>query len=272
MKRAYGLTELSKRLEAFRSVQLLRDDPNAPRWWVVALGAAVLVILIFGTWYAGRQSGSIQDERLSSALNQLTQQVASMKVQLEDERAKRRETEKALISVGKNSMVDQQAQMRRQILELEAAAGQYKAIIDRQERALADNLRLLSALSTPGAHLFLMKDSDAAAHCTAYALVVENLKVLVIASNLPKLNIQRQFQLWVERTKDPKIVSGGAFSAADDNRVVLEFDDPSVISDISLIEVTDEPRGGSSEPSGTKLLFVNPESPSEQQKQSSFSR
>jgi anti-sigma-K factor RskA len=131
---------------------------------------------------------------------------------------------------------------------------------------LADNLRLLSALSTSGAHLFLMKDSDAAAHCTAYALIVENLKILLIATHLPKLGQQRQFQLWVERSKDPKIVSAGAFTAADDNRVVLEFDDPSVMSDISLIDVTDEPHGGSSEPTGTKLLFVNPEIPAEQHK------
>jgi hypothetical protein len=266
MKRDIRLAELSKKFEAFRSVQLLRDDPNAPRWWVVALAAAVLVILIFGTWYAGRQSGSIQDEGLSSALNQLTQQVASMKLQLDDERAKRRDTEKALISAGKNSVIDQQAQMRRQILELEAAAGQYKAIIDRQERALADNLRLLSALSTPAAHLFLMKNSEAAANCTAYALVVENSKILLIASNLPKLENQRQFQLWVERTEDPKLLSGGLFAAGDDNRGLLEFEDPSLISHISLIAVTDEPRGGSSEPTGTKLLFANPEVPTEQHK------
>lgn len=260
------IAELSKKLEAFRSLQLLRDESDTPRWWVVALGAAILVILICGTWYAGRQSASIQDRGLSSALNQLTQQVASMKVQLDDERTKRQEVERALISVGKNSTIDQQAQTRRQILELQAAAGQYKAIIDRQERALADNLRLLSALSTSGAHLFLMKDSDAAAHCTAYALIVENLKIVFIATNLPKLGQQRQFQLWVERSKDPKIVSAGAFTAADDNRVVLEFDDPSVMSDISLIDVTDEPHGGSSEPTGTKLLFVNPEIPAEQHK------
>jgi hypothetical protein len=260
------IAELSKKLEAFLRLQLLSDDSNAPRWWIVALGAAILVILIFGTWYAGRQSASIQDQGLSSTLNQLTQQMASMKLQLDNERTKRQEIERALISVGKNSLVDQQAQMRRQILELEAAAGQYKAIIDRQERAFADNLRLISALSTPGAHLFLMSDSDAAAHSTAYVLVVENLKVLLIASNLPKLDRQKQFQLWLERTKDPKIVSGGAFTAGDDNRVVLEFDDPSLISDIALIDVTDEPRGGSSEPTGRKLLFISPVTSAEQRK------
>jgi Anti-sigma-K factor rskA len=260
------IAELSKKLEAFRNLQLLRDDSNEPRWWIVALSAAILVILIFGTWYAGRQSGSIQDEGLSSALNQLTQQVASMKLQLDDERAKRHEIERALISAGKNRMIDQQAQMRRQILELEAAVGQYKAIIDRQERALADNLRLLSALSSPAAHLFLMKDSEMAANCTAYALVVENSKIVLIASNLPKLENQRQFQLWIQRTEDPKMVSGGVFAAGDDNRSLLEFDDPPFISHISLIEVTDEPHGGSSQPTGAKLLFINPENPAEQQK------
>jgi len=260
------IAELSKKLEAFRSRQLLRDESSAPRWWTVALGVAILVILICGTWYAGRQSASIQDRGLSSALNQLTQQVASMKLQLDDERTKRREVERALISLGNNSMIGQQAQMRRQISELEAAAGQYKAIIARQERAFADNLRLLGALSTPAAHLFLMKDADAARNCTAYALVVENSRILLVASNLPKLDNQRQFQLWVERTKDPKIVSGGIFTAGDDSRVVLEFDDPSLISNVSLIEVTDEPRGGSSEPTGTKLLFVNPENPDGQHK------
>jgi len=62
------------------------------------------------------------------------------------------------------------------------------------------------------------------------------------------------------------MISGGVFAAGDDNRSVLAFDDPSFISHISLIEVTDEPRGGSSQPTGAKLLFINPENPAEQQK------
>jgi hypothetical protein len=146
--------------------------------------------------------------------------------------------------------------MRRQILELQAEIGQYKAIMQRQERALSDNLRLLDALSTPGAHLFFLKGTGIAANCTAYALVVENSKIVLIASSLPKLDHERQFQFWVVRKEEPKIVSAGMFTP-DDNRVVLEFEDPSLISNISLIQVTDEPRGGSSEPTGPKLLFVS---------------
>ena len=85
---------------------------------------------------------------------------------------------------------------------------------------------------------------------------------MLITSNLPKLDKQREFECWIFRKKDPKIVSAGNFTPHDDNRAVLEFADPSVVSDISLIEVTDEPRGDNSDqPTGTKLLFVSPENP-----------
>jgi anti-sigma-K factor RskA len=259
------LADLRKKFEASQNVQLLRDSPNGPRWWIVALSIAILVILVCGTWYAGRQSAIIQDQRLSSTLDQVTQQMASLKLQLAEERAERQDAERALTSVGKSSMVHQQIQLRRQISELQAAVGQYKGIIDRQESAENDNIRLLSSLSAPGARLFSMKNSRAAAHCTAYALILENTKLVLIASNLPKLDKQRQFQCWIVRKKDPKIVSAGIFTPHDDNRAVLEFEDPSVISDISLIEVTDEPRGDNSEqPTGRKLLFVSPENPARQ--------
>src|SRR5437868_7630672 len=134
-----------------------------------------------------------------------------MKLQLDDERAKRREVEKALNSGGNSNVLDQQARMRRQILELQAEIGQYKAIMERQERALSDNLRVLNALSTPGAHLFLMKGTGTAANCTAYALIVENSKIVLIANNLPKLDEKRQFQFWVIRKEEPKTVSAGMF-------------------------------------------------------------
>jgi anti-sigma-K factor RskA len=253
------IAELRKRFEALQHIQLFRDSSNAPRWWIVALGTAILVILVCGTWYAGRQSATIQDQRLSSVVDQMTEQMASLKLKLDEERAKRQDTERALASVGQSSVMRQQTQMRRQIVELQAAVGQYKAIIDRQESALADNLTLLSALSTPAARLFLMKTSGGAAHCTAYTLIVDNAKAVLVASNLPRLDKQRQFQYWIVRKKDPKIVSAGVFTPRDDNRAILEFDDPSLISDISSIEVTDEPRGGNSEPTGPKLLFVSPE-------------
>jgi competence protein ComGC len=249
------------KFQALRTFQLPRDSSNVPRWWIVALGIGILVLLVCGTWYAGRQSASIQDRGLSAALDQMTQQLASFKLQLDEERAMRQEAERALKSVGKSGIIDQQMQMRRQIVELQAAVGQYKAIIERQERARADNLSLLSALSTPGARLLLMKHSEGAVDCTAYVLIVKKLRLMLIASKLPRLGNQRQFQCWIMRKKDPKIVSAGVFSPDEENHAIVEFEDPSVLSEISLVEVTEEPRGGSSEPTGRKLLFVSPENP-----------
>jgi len=172
---------------------------------------------------------------------------------------RRQEAEKSLQAAGQGAHTDEQSQTQRQLLELEAEVSQYKTIVDRQQRSLADNLRLLKALSAPRAHLFTMKGSEIASDCTAYSLLVVKSRVVLVASNLPKLAENKQFQFWLLRNKEPKIVSAGVFSPDDENHAVVDFEDPSVLTDISIFEVTDEPRGGSSEPTGVKLLTASTE-------------
>ncbi len=75
-----------------------------------------------------------------------------------------------------------------------------------------------------------------------------------MASRLPKLADGRQFQLWALRRQNPKMVSAGVFSADEDSCALMNFDDRSVLSDLALLEVTDEPQGGSAEPTGAKLM------------------
>ena len=154
------LADLRKKFDASQDIQLPRDSQDAPRWWIVALGVAILVILVCGTWYAGRQSATIQDQRLSSALDQMTQQMASLKLRLAEEIAERHDAERALTSVGKSSMVHQQTQMRRQISELQAAVGQYKGIIDRQESTSNDNIRLTRLTLRSGGAVILDENCE----------------------------------------------------------------------------------------------------------------
>ncbi len=47
--------------------------------------------------------------------------------------------------------------MRQQLLQAEAQANQYKAILEREKEASIDNSRLVRALASPGAHLLPMK-------------------------------------------------------------------------------------------------------------------
>jgi hypothetical protein len=146
------------------------------------------------------------------------------------------------------------ASLRKQLLQTQAEANQYKEVIQVEQQALAHNTQLLDALSSPGAHLLPMKGSEAAEDSTAYALIVESSRMVFLASNLPDPPAGKQYQLWLLRRQDPKLVSAGVFSPDDKKRVVMNFDTPSVLSDIAELEVTEEPSGGSEAPSGNKLL------------------
>jgi anti-sigma-K factor RskA len=145
--------------------------------------------------------------------------------------------------------------LRQQLLQSQAEANQYKEVIELEQNALLQNTKLLSALSSPGAHLLPMKGADIAVDTTAYALIVESSRMVFVASNLPKLSEGRQYQLWVLRRQEPKLVSAGVFTPDEGHRALMDFGEPSVLSDIAEVDVTDEPAGGSEKPTGDKVMM-----------------
>ncbi len=251
--RLIQIAELSKKVLTFPKTISLSQPSQAARWGLMAGGAA-LAVLVVAAWYAGHASGALDEQRLNASLILITQQLSSTQLRVNEQTTKIRELENALHSSGKTAAVDQQSVVQRHLLQAQAQAEQYKAILDREQQAIAENTRFLSALSNPGARLVPLKGSDVAAATTAYALFIENSKLLFVASNLPKLAEGRQFQLWLIRKQEPKIVSAGVFSADDDSGAVMSFDEASVLSDVSLFRVTDEPNRGSPAPTGPKLL------------------
>lgn len=211
-------------------------------------------LLLLATWHAGQESAQLDEQRLRAELNHLRETVASTQLQLDHERAKAETVDRPAKTSMSQAASELQTTLRQQLLKAQAEANQYKAILEREQQSYVNNSRLLRALSSPGAHLLPMKGLETAADSTAYALVVENSRVVFVASNLPKLPSGRQFQLWLVRKQDPKIVSAGLFISDDTNKAMMEFDDGSVVSDISILEVTDEPEGGSETPTGNKIL------------------
>lgn len=230
------------------------ERPNIRPSRVLAGGAAIVTLLLIAAWYAGRESAGLEAQRVSAEVNQLANQVAATRLALTQQKTKTDHLEHALKGSNQNATIALQSRLYQQLLQAQAEANQYKAIVERERQGSADNARLVDALTTPHARLLPLKGADAAAESTAYALIVENLRLLFIASNLPPLADGRQFQLWLVRKQDPKFVSLGVFRADDGNRVLMSFDDASVLSDIAQVEVTEEPEGGSSVPTGTKLL------------------
>jgi len=247
-----GLTrvvELGGRTFAFRSAQGI-----AIGWRLLLPAALVLTVLLVFTWRAGLESGQLEGQRLSAQIDLLTQRIASNQLELERQRKKTSELERALKASGKNANFGLLTQLHQQLSQALAEANQYRTIIQREQQKSTDNQVLINALSAAGARLMPMKGADAAVDSNVYALLAENGRLLLIASRLPKLADGRQFQLWVLRRQEPKVVSAGVFSADGNSRALMNFDDPSLLADLALLVVTDEPQGGSSEPTGAKLL------------------
>jgi hypothetical protein len=213
-----------------------------------------VILLFYATWHAGKISGELEDERLTFELNRVKQKVAEAQLELQRQKQQTDTLSRALSKSGKNDSLTVIPKLRQQLLESQAEANQYKQVIQLEQRALLANTTLLDALSIPGAHLLPMKGSDAAAESTAYALIVESSRILFVASNLPRPAAGRQYQLWLLRRQEPKLVSAGVFTPDAENRALVDFGEPSVLSDISEVDVTDEPSGGSEAPTGDKLM------------------
>ena len=238
------------------------ESPRASHWRLVVAGCVLVILLLVGAWYAGRESAGLEAQRISREYNQLAQQAAAREVALEQQRVRADQLETALHASGKTPVLALQTQLRQQLLQAQAQANQYKAIIDREHQAGTENSRLVAALANPGARLLALKDAEGA-DATGYALVIENSGLVFVGSNLPQPAEGHQFQVWLLRRQEPKIVSAGTFTPDGNDHALLSFDQASVVTDITGIEVTEEPQGGSEAPSGAKLLESSSPSGSE---------
>lgn len=255
--RLVRIAKLSKRVLTIPKIDLPERRPGS-KWGLLAIGAPVLGLLLWGTWSVGRQSAGLQQARLAAEVTELTRRMSLMQVQLARETEERLDLERAVGS-NANSAADQQI-LSRKLLAAENEAEQYKATMERDRQIVADNARLISILSSPGVRLLSLKATEATAQASAYVLELDNSKLIFVGSNLPKLPDGKDFQLWEIRTQDPKIVSAGVFHPGDDATVVAEFDLGTLVSDISSVEITEESAGGAPAPSGTALFSTPPPS------------
>ncbi|HEX4231476.1 MAG TPA: anti-sigma factor [Bryobacteraceae bacterium] len=253
--RLVRIAELSKKAPVFpRPVASPSHGKFAWTWgWMVVAGIVVMM-LIAGAWFAGHESASIEAQRLSAQLNQLSNLAADRQVLLDEATRRETEFEGQLKSAGDADAMRKREETRREILALDAEVNEYKSLLSRQKSAENDSQRLLNVLSHPGVRLLALKGADIAKQTAAYALIAEASRVIFIAANLPALPKDKQFQLWLLRSQDPKIVNAGTFIPDDQDQAMVEFSDPTEVSDLTGVAVTDEPKSGSLEPTGTKLL------------------
>lgn len=225
----------------------------------LALGAIALIILVgVSTWFAGVQYGRLKNQQLVSELTDSQRTTTKLRLQLNEQQQVIRNLESALKSTGTDKTEKQLEAMRAQILRLQAQVDQSESSTDLDRQLLNDNAQLVRALSSPGAHLLPLRGLQSAAQSVGYAVVSTDREIIVIVSSLPNPGSGRDYQLWVRRKEDPKLVSGGVFSPDDSHRALVRFSAGDLAAEIVSLQVTEEPLGGSESPTGA-VLFTSEE-------------
>ncbi len=144
------------------------------------------------------------------------------------------------------------ARLRTQQLEHDVA--EYRTLLVKARERLAP-VQTASLLADPNLRLVKLRVSAGGSPAEAHALVSSGTQVVFYASHLPALPAGRAYQLWLIRASAPAIVSAGVFQPDAQNKAVVQFNNAAFTSGITTIAVTDEPEGGSSTPTGHKLLI-----------------
>ena len=223
------------------------------RFTLMAIAAAIAILVGIGAWFAGMQYSRIKDQQLISELAESQNNLAKLRVQFHDQELKTGRLSAAIQSSDTTAAASQLETMRRQILQLQAEVNSYQSSMDRDRKEHLSNKQLISFFSTPGIQLIPLRGPETT-NLLAYVLVIDQNRLLLIGSNLPKLTTDRDYQLWLIRKDEPRVVSGGVFDPDESNRTVVQFANSQLVSQIESIAVTEEPTGGNVSPTGKKVL------------------
>jgi len=216
----------------------------------------------------------VQDPALQRELEELKTLAATTTQALADERSRLSDLEKQLgekntalaaAMRNRNDALQAEAQekerasgqrdreiatYRARIRELEGEVVQYRRTIDSQRQRVEQHLQLTSMLQSPSVMMVRLRATEAGQNAAGVALIADNSRLMFYASNLPPLPAGRTYQLWLIRARGPAIVSAGTFTGS-----TVQFASAELIPGVTAVAVTEEPAGGSSLPTGHKLLL-----------------
>jgi anti-sigma-K factor RskA len=223
---------------------------------LVALGCGVVLLVGAGSWFAGSQYDRLNSQQIVSMLVDAQRSETTLRAELTRRDTQLMEMKKTLEAVQGKRTAAQMDGQQHQILRQQAELNDYQTSIERDKRAIAQNELVLNALSEPKAQFLTLVTADQQSDAVAYALILDKHKLLLVASRLLKAPPGREYQLWLTRGDDPKIVSAGTLDPDDSNRAITEFADSELVSLVSDLTVTEEPAGGSKGPTGPKVFVT----------------
>lgn len=244
---------MANRHSDFRLLSPSRFSPG-----LALIAFAVLVAVGLATWFAGVQYGRLRNQQAVSEATDVQRSATKLRVELHQQQNTNRALETAMKSAGTDEAARQIEAMRTKILRLQAQVDQFQSSTDLDRQLLNDNAQLVSALAMPGVRLMPLHSVEPAVKSVAYALIAADKELLLVASALPNPDPEHDFQLWITRKEEPKLISGGVFSPDESQRAMVRFSVADLTAGIVSLEVTEEPLGGSEAPTGPRILSSMP--------------
>ncbi len=139
--------------------------------------------------------------------------------------------------------------------ELERQVAQYRVLLETERKRADQSLLLASMVSDPALRVIKLRATEKNQTVEGHALIAGNAQMVFYASQLPALPANRVYQLWLIRSNGQAIASAGIFTPDGASRGTVQLRNPALLNGVTTVAVTDEPAGGSMQPTGHKWLI-----------------
>jgi hypothetical protein len=261
------------------SYKQLESENNALRDLVAAARNAPAV-------FPGRDSiVSVQDPYLLRDLQRARQSQVAMSEALNEERAKAadlgkrlsqtttllaaatrdrevadRQSRKAYDAVtmqrdpGGNQLSTEIGAFNTKLQSLESEIASYRSIVDSQKKGIQQYSQIISFLRSRSVSLVQLRAAGAGQTGSGVALIADDSRLVFFPSDLPAAPAGRTYQLWLIRDKVPVVINAGTFSDEAKGKPSLQFSSELLVAGMKALAVTEEPIGGSPQPTGHKVM------------------
>jgi hypothetical protein len=191
---------------------------------------------------------------LGTRLSQTTTLLAAAtRYQEEADRRSHKAFEAASLEMERTSLSTEIGAVNTKIQDLEAEIVKDRTIIDSQNKGIEQYSRMLSFLQSNKLSMIRLRASEAGQAASGVALI-DDSRLAFFPTNLPPAPAGRTYQLWVIRDKVPLIINAGTFDRVAKDKPTLQISRDLPVAGARAIAVTEEPTGGSAQPTGRKLM------------------
>jgi hypothetical protein len=170
-------------------------------------------------------------------------------------RERQRATElSASLAAAQRALRDSVSTLTARSQELERQVAQYRVLLEVERKRADQGLLLASMVGDPDLRVIKLRATEKNQAVEGHAIIGGSAQMVFYASKLPVLPDHRVYQLWLIRSNGQAIASAGVFTPDSANRGVVQLNSRSLLSGVTTVALTDEPAGGSVQPTGHKWL------------------